>query len=82
MIQVARHDANAQPLNSHRCQPDRFGPTVDDALDHAINQKLDAALESAPEAARDRDLFYKELLRFFEVYGCLPDFQLRADLNR
>jgi hypothetical protein len=49
---------------------------VPDSLRHAIDEKLDAALKEAPEAARDRDHLFRQLLSFFNDHGYLPEFSL------
>jgi hypothetical protein len=48
-----------------------------DSLREAINTKLDAALERCPDAAKDREFLYSQLLEYFDVYGVVPDFTLK-----
>jgi hypothetical protein len=49
---------------------------VPDSLRNAINAKLDAALTDVPDAAKDRDHLYHELLYFFNENGYLPEFSI------
>lgn len=49
---------------------------VPDALHDAINARLDAAIEQCPDAAKDREFLYNQLLGAFDEYGYLPDFTL------
>lgn len=49
---------------------------VPDSLRDAINAKLDAALAEVPDAAPDRDLFYEQVLSYFNQHGVLPDFSI------
>jgi hypothetical protein len=49
---------------------------VPDSLRHAIDAKLDAALKEVPDAARDRDHLFRQLLLFFDEHGYLPEFTL------
>jgi hypothetical protein len=41
-----------------------------------INQKLDAAFRECPEAAKDRDVLYQQLLDYVDEHGVIPDFSL------
>jgi hypothetical protein len=50
---------------------------VPDSLRAAIDAKLDAALKETPDAARDREHLYRQLLLFFHENGFLPDFTLK-----
>ena len=43
----------------------------------AINAKLDAAFSECPEAAKDREVLYRQLLDYFDEHGIIPDFSLR-----
>jgi hypothetical protein len=49
---------------------------VPEALRQAINDALDAALAACPDAARDRDHLYAQLLAFYDEHGYLPSFAL------
>jgi hypothetical protein len=49
---------------------------VPDALRDAINKKLDAAITMCPDAIKDRDIFYHQLLEYFDIFGELPDIEL------
>lgn len=49
---------------------------VPDSLRNAINNKLDAAIADCPDAAKDRDALYGQLLAFFNEHGRVPDFTL------
>lgn len=49
---------------------------VPNALRDAINAAIDKALEQAPNAAPDRDIFYQTLLEYFDLHGELPEFNL------
>lgn len=49
---------------------------VPDSLRNAINNKLDAAIAEVPDAAKDRDELYQQLLEYFDEHGVLPDFSL------
>ena len=47
------------------------------ALKDAIHAKLDAAFKKVPDAEKDRDILYHQLLDYFDEYGILPDFELQ-----
>lgn len=47
---------------------------------NAINEKLDQAFVEVPEAIKDREALYDELLRYFNDYGFLPDFIFKGRL--
>ena len=49
---------------------------VPDSLREAIDAKLDAAIALVPDAAKDREHLYYELLSFFDKHGFLPDFTI------
>lgn len=49
---------------------------IPNALRDAINSKLDAAFEKCPEAAKDREILYGQLLEYFDQHGEVPDFDL------
>ena len=44
---------------------------VPNVLRDAINRAFDAALEECPDAAPDRDLFYAQLLTYFNEHGAM-----------
>ena len=52
---------------------------VPDSLHEAINAKLDAAYQEAPEAAVDREAHYAALLNYFNEHGHLPSFYLKKE---
>ena len=47
------------------------------SLSNAINTKLDEAFIGCPEAEKERDILYSQLLEYFDVHGIIPDFELR-----
>jgi hypothetical protein len=49
---------------------------VPDALREAINAKLDAAIEEHPDAQKDREILFSQLLAFSDEHGFIPDFSL------
>ena len=49
---------------------------VPNVLNEAINNKLDEAFAKVPEAEKDRDALYHDLLDYFNEYGVLPEFDL------
>ena len=49
---------------------------VPDSLRDAINKKLDAALAECPDAEKDREHLYGQLLDYFNEHGVIPDFTL------
>lgn len=42
----------------------------------AINAKLDAAFIEVPDAEKDREVLYGQLLDYFNEHGVVPDFKL------
>lgn len=50
---------------------------VPNSLRDEINAKLDSAFAKAPEAEKDREIFYHQLLNYFDLHGFLPDFKLQ-----
>jgi len=50
---------------------------VPNVLRDTINTKLDAAFKKVPDAEKDRDILYHQLLDYFDEYGKLPDFELQ-----
>jgi hypothetical protein len=57
---------------------------VPNVVSDAINRALDAAIAECPDAAPDRELFYKKLLAYFSDHGSIPEFSLekRSDSER
>ena len=49
---------------------------VPDSLRDAINVKLDAAIAEVPDAEKDREVLYGQLLGYFDEHGVVPDFSL------
>ena len=49
---------------------------VPDSLRNAINEKLDAAIAQCPDAEKDREVLYSQLLAYFNEHGVVPDFTL------
>jgi hypothetical protein len=49
---------------------------VPDSLRNAINAKLDAAIAEHPDAEKDREVLYSQLLGYFNEHGVIPDFTL------
>ena len=49
---------------------------VPNVLNEAINNKLDEAFAKVPEAEKDRDALYHDLLDYFNDHGALPEFDL------
>lgn len=49
---------------------------VPNVLADAIDAKLDAALAECPEAEKHRDVWFKELLNYFNEHGEIPDCQI------
>lgn len=49
---------------------------VPDSLRNAINEKLDAAIAVCPDAEKDREVLYGQLLAYFNEHGVVPDFTL------
>lgn len=50
---------------------------VPNELEYEINTKLDIAFAKAPRAEKDREIFYHQLLNYFDQHGFLPDFELQ-----
>lgn len=50
---------------------------VPNYVSDAINAKLDAAFTKVPDAAKDRDELYQQLLGYFDEHGTVPDFELQ-----
>lgn len=49
---------------------------VPNVLRDAINAKLESAFKDVPEAEKDREILYKQLLVYFNEHGEVPDFSL------
>ena len=49
---------------------------VPNELRDAINRALDCALEDCPEAERDRESLYHQLLEYFDEHGSIPEFKI------
>jgi hypothetical protein len=49
---------------------------VPNSLRDAINAKLDAAIAEVPDAEKDREILYGQLLDYFDEHGVVPDFSL------
>lgn len=52
---------------------------VPNSLADAINAKLDLAIAACPEAAKDREVLYGQLLEYFDEHGVIPDFSLQKN---
>ena len=52
---------------------------VPNSLVYEINTKLDSAFEKTPEAEKDREFFYQQLLNYVDEHGFLPDFKLQKN---
>jgi len=52
---------------------------VPNELRDALNEKLDAAFLEVPEAEKDRDVLYHQLLSYFDEYGVIPNFKLQKE---
>jgi len=49
---------------------------VPNVLSDAVNKKLDLAFVDCPEAEKDRDILYNQLLQYFDEHGELPEFKI------
>lgn len=45
----------------------------------AINAKLDAAIAACPEAAKEREVLYEQLLGYFNEHGIIPEFHIQKN---
>jgi hypothetical protein len=45
----------------------------------AIYKKIDAALEKAPQFKHCREQIYQDLLKHFDKYGEIPDFEIEPN---
>ena len=50
---------------------------VPNVLRDAINKKLDAAFVKVPEAEKDREVLYNQLLTYYDEHGVVPDFTIK-----
>lgn len=49
---------------------------VPNSLSEEIYAKVDAAIAECPDAASDREVFYSQLLNYFNEHGAVLDFSL------
>lgn len=49
---------------------------VPNFLRNAINEKLDTAITKCPDAKKDREILYNQLLSYFNEHGELPEFEI------
>lgn len=49
---------------------------VPDTLSANIHKALDAEIAKWPDAEKDREVLYQQLVTFFSVHGYLPKFSL------
>lgn len=49
---------------------------VPNYLRDELNQRLDAEIEKHPDAAKDREHLYGQLLAYVNEHGIIPDFSL------
>lgn len=49
---------------------------VPDTLRENINKALDAEIAKWPDAEKEREMLYRQLITFFSVHGYLPEFSL------
>ena len=49
---------------------------VPDELYEALQSRLDAEIAKVPDAAKDRDHLYRQLLAYVDEHGKIPDFSL------
>ena len=54
---------------------------VPNVISDAINKKLDAAIAACPDAEKDREILYAELLDHYFKYGVVPDFRLEKKVK-
>jgi len=52
---------------------------VPNELRDAIYERIDEALKVCPDAAQDRELFYRALLEAYDDLGYIPDFSLEKN---
>lgn len=53
---------------------------VPNSLRNAINAKLDAELAKCPDAEKDREYLYGQLLAHFDEHGEIPEFSLEKKI--
>ena len=65
-------------IDSLRADDDSLGSfvVVPQSLADAVNARLDAEIAKWPDAAKDRDALYEQLIWYFSKYGSIPDFTL------
>jgi len=49
---------------------------VPNYIANEINAKLDAEIAKHPDAAKDRDALFSQLLAYVDQHGIVPDFSL------
>lgn len=49
---------------------------VPNCLAAELNSRLDTEIAKHPEAAKDRDELYRQLLSYVDEHGVIPDFSL------
>lgn len=49
---------------------------VPDYLSDRLNELLDEEISKCPDATKDRDHLYKQLLSYVNKYGTIPNFSL------
>jgi len=49
---------------------------VPNELSNAIYAKIDAAIADCPDASKDREAFFQQLLDYYNDNGVIPDFSL------
>lgn len=54
---------------------------VPNSLSEAIYAKIDEQIALVPDAAKDREPLYQQLLDYFDEHGVIPDFSLVRKVN-
>jgi hypothetical protein len=54
---------------------------IPNVLRDKINEKLDEAFLTCPEAEKERESLYRRLLEYFDEYGVIPTFTLTQKLH-
>ena len=49
---------------------------VPNILRDKIYEKIDEQLEKVPEAREGREIFYQQLIDYFDEHGIIPDFKI------
>lgn len=49
---------------------------IPNSLREAINAKLDEQIRLAPDAEKDRETLFRQLVDYFDEHGVIPDFSL------